>query len=62
VADDGAIVVSAALDADARAVLRLDQPLRVRGLADSYRGYLPCHRERVFHAHSVARRVEEPRP
>jgi hypothetical protein len=46
--DDGAIVVSEALDPDARVVLGLDQPLRVRGLADSHRGYLPWHRERVF--------------
>jgi hypothetical protein len=48
VADDGAIVVSDALDADARATLGLDQPLRVRGLADGHRAYLSWHRERVF--------------
>jgi hypothetical protein len=48
VADDGAIVVSDALDADARATLGLDRPLRVRGLADGHRAYLPWHRERVF--------------
>ncbi|MFB1484096.1 HNH endonuclease [Corallococcus sp. RDP092CA] len=48
VADDGALVVSETLDADARAVLGLDKPLRVRGLADGHRGYLPWHRERVF--------------
>lgn len=48
VADDGAIVVSDALDAHSRAILGLDQPLRVRGLADAHRGYLPWHRERVF--------------
>lgn len=52
VADDGAIVVSDALDEDARAVLGLDRPLRVRGLADGHRGYLPWHRERVFDEHS----------
>jgi hypothetical protein len=52
VADDGAIVVSDALDADALAILGLDQPLSVRGLADGHRGYLPWHRERLFQAHS----------
>ena len=48
VANDGAIVVSNALDANTRAILGLDQPLRVRGLADGHHGYLPWHRERVF--------------
>lgn len=48
VADDGAIGVSHALDADARAILGLDQPLRVRSLADGHRAYLPWHRARVF--------------
>lgn len=48
VADDGSIVVSEALDADARAVLGLDQPLRVRGITEGHRGYLPWHRDRVF--------------
>lgn len=48
VQDDGAIAVSAALDEDARAILGLEHPLRVSGLADDHRGYLPWHRERVF--------------
>lgn len=48
VADDGAIVVSDALDAAARTMLGLEQPLRVRGLCDGHRAYLPWHRERVF--------------
>jgi len=52
VQDDGSIVVSDALDADARAVLGLDQSQIVRGITDSHRGYLPWHRERVFnHRH-----------
>lgn len=51
VGDDGAIVVSDMLDADARAVLGLNRPLRVHGLSDGHRGYLPWHRERVFNAH-----------
>lgn len=46
--DDGAIIISDALEADDRAVLGLDRPLRVRGITDSHRGYLPWHRERVF--------------
>ncbi|EYF06003.1 Hypothetical protein CAP_2463 [Chondromyces apiculatus DSM 436] len=50
VQDDGAIVVSDTLDANARAVLGLDQALRVRGLGDGHRSYLPWHRERVFNA------------
>lgn len=48
VADDGAIVVSDALDGTARVTLNLDRPFRVRGLADGHRSYLPWHRERVF--------------
>jgi len=48
VADDAAIVVSDALDAESRAILRIDQPLRVRGLSDGHRAYLPWHRSRVF--------------
>lgn len=48
VQDDGAILVSDALAADARAVLGLDRPLRVRRITDGHRSYLPWHRERVF--------------
>ena len=48
VQDDGAIVVSDALDAEARVVLGLDQPLSVRRLTEGHRSYLPWHRERVF--------------
>ncbi|HLS80622.1 MAG TPA: HNH endonuclease [Steroidobacter sp.] len=51
VQDDGTIIVSDALDADARTVLGLAQPLRVRGLADGHRSYLPWHRQRVFDAY-----------
>lgn len=48
VTDDGLLVVSDALDTNARAVLGLDRPLRVRALADAHRSYLPWHRDRVF--------------
>ena len=48
IADDGVIVVSDALGAEARRVLGLDQPLRVPGLADGHRFYLPWHRQRIF--------------
>ncbi len=54
VADDGAIVVSEALDADARAVLGFTEPLRVRGITDGHRGYLPWHREHVFNRNRTA--------
>lgn len=48
VQDDGAIVVGDNLHAGARVILGLDQPLRVHGLTDSHRAYLPWHRGRVF--------------
>jgi putative restriction endonuclease len=48
VQDDGTVVVSAALDDESRSILGLEGPLRVRGLSDGHRGYLPWHRERVF--------------
>ncbi len=48
VADDGAVVVSSVLDDDARHVLGLQEPLRVRGLAPGHCRYLPWHRERVL--------------
>ncbi|MBI4953990.1 MAG: HNH endonuclease [Myxococcales bacterium] len=48
VSDEGAVVVSTALDDEARGALGLDRPLRVRALHDGHRAYLPWHRERVF--------------
>ena len=48
VSDDGRVVLSEALDADARVTLGIDRPLRVRSIADGHRGYLPWHRDRVF--------------
>jgi putative restriction endonuclease len=48
VAVDGTISVSDALDADARATLGLDRPLRVLGLAAAHRAYLPWHHTQVF--------------
>jgi hypothetical protein len=45
---DGAIEVSGASDSDARAGLGLQQPFRVRGLADGHCGYPPWHRQRMF--------------
>ncbi|MCK6502712.1 HNH endonuclease [Myxococcota bacterium] len=58
VEDDGTVVVSDALDADARAILGLDPPRRVRGLVVGHRPYLAWHRERVFEQPS---RRAEPR-
>lgn len=48
VADDGAIVVSDTLEHNARATLGLDQTLRICGISDGQRAYLPWHRQRVF--------------
>jgi predicted restriction endonuclease len=48
VADDGAVVVSEALDAEARALLGLDRPGRVHRIADGHRRYLAWHQARVF--------------
>lgn len=48
VADDGVVVVSATLDEAARGTLGLDEALRVQGLHEGHRAYLPWHRERVF--------------
>lgn len=48
VADNGAVVVSAALDETARRTLGIDEPLRVRALHEGHRAYLPWHRDRVF--------------
>lgn len=48
VADDGAIVISDALEADARRLLGLDGQLHVRGITDGHRRYLPWHREHLF--------------
>ncbi|MBK6515664.1 MAG: HNH endonuclease [Polyangiaceae bacterium] len=54
VQDDGEVVVSAALDEGARGLLGLERPLRVRGLAEGHRSYLPWHRRRVFKADQSA--------
>jgi hypothetical protein len=48
VAQDGAVLVSDALSAEARAVLGLDRPWRVRGLHCAHECYLPWHRTKVF--------------
>jgi hypothetical protein len=48
VQDNGAVIVSDVLDADARMILGLSQPLYIRGLMDGHCGYLPWHRKRIF--------------
>ena len=48
VADDGVMLVSKALDAEARALLGLDRPGKVRRINDGHRRYLAWHRARVF--------------
>lgn len=45
IADDGSVLVSETLTADARRVLGLDFPLRVRQLEEGHRSYLRFHRE-----------------
>jgi putative restriction endonuclease len=52
IADDGAVELSTALDHEARQLLGLDRPMRVRALADGHRQYLPWHRARVFKGRS----------
>ncbi|MCS6800207.1 MAG: HNH endonuclease [Myxococcota bacterium] len=46
--DDGEVLVAGALGRDARIVLGVERPLRIRALADGHRRYLPWHRQRVF--------------
>jgi putative restriction endonuclease len=53
VADDGAVVVSEWLDGDARPLLGLVDGLKVAGLTDGHRGYLPWHRHHVFQSAST---------
>lgn len=48
VGDDGGVVVAAALDRKFRIVLGVEESMRVQGLADGHRRYLPWHRKRVF--------------
>lgn len=48
VTNDGVVIIAGSLDQEARHMLGLDQPLRVRGLTDGHRRFLPWHRERVF--------------
>lgn len=48
VENDGAVVIADALDFEARRLLGLDQPLRVRAIHEGHRRYLPWHRGKVF--------------
>lgn len=48
VGDDGVVVVADDLDPQAREVLGLSLPLKVRSLMEGHRAYLPWHREKVF--------------
>lgn len=50
VADDGGVIVSPTLGAHARAILGLEQPIRVRGLREGHHRYLAWHRERLVRA------------
>ena len=48
VGDDGAVVVADVLDDEACRLLGVTGAMRVRGLHEGHRKYLPWHRERVF--------------
>lgn len=48
VSDSGEVIVSPALDANARQVLGLETPTSVQASLDGHRGYLRWHRERMF--------------
>jgi putative restriction endonuclease len=47
-AEDGAVLVSDVLPPDARVLLGLDRPLKVRALHHAHERYLPWHRAKVF--------------
>ena len=58
VRNDGEVIIANALDREARALLGLDAPLNVAGIADGHRTYLPWHREEVFLGQSPPPRNE----
>ncbi len=49
-ADDGAVLLSPQLDADARRILGLGDPPRARSITTAHGTYLAWHRDRVFRA------------
>jgi predicted restriction endonuclease len=53
VSDSGKVIVSPALDANARQMLGLETPTSVRASLDGHRAYLQWHRERVFRTASA---------
>jgi hypothetical protein len=54
VADDGSVLVFTGLPLVARKLLGLEELLRVQGLQDGHRAYLPWHREHVFRTTGAA--------
>lgn len=54
IAVDGAVLVSDALALDARAILGLDQSLKVRRLHRAHERYLPWHRTKVFRGNAIS--------
>jgi len=48
IADDGTVIVSLKLAADARLLLGLGAPAKVRAVHENHRAYFPWHRERIF--------------
>ena len=52
IAEDGRGLVSSILPVDARSVLGLDGPLRIRGLHRAHERYLPWRRAKIFRTNS----------
>jgi putative restriction endonuclease len=59
VSDTGEVVVSPALDVDARQVLGLEAPTSVRARLDGHRAYLQWHWERVFRSGLAPKSIED---
>lgn len=55
VAEDGAVMISTALAVGACRILGLDEPRRVRDLADAHRAYLSWYREKGFQVGELAK-------
>ena len=56
IAQDGTVLVSNALPADARSALGLEGPLTARGLHRTHESYLELHRSKIFRTNSKVSR------
>ena len=57
ISEDGTVLVSSALPPDARSLVALDRPLKVRGLHRAHERYLPLHRAKIFRTDADNARV-----